>query len=230
MGSRAHVGEGEGVRHAGTSPPPNPSPGPPAADGLAWTVLALQQLGDGDVADRLHDGVAQSLTGLQMLLRALHSGSAPNEALLDRVERGLQDAQRELREATRRLLPPTRHPTRPDLAIRADLSAEGHQGARVHAEAGTEPVPAALTAMARLVVHHAAGGMGGEQVITVSTRDGHLHVTVRCLVGEALAEVPAVVRNRHDLLRTALAAVGGTFEAQVGAGGMTVHAVLPSRG
>ena len=192
------------------------------------SALALHQLDAAEVADRLHDGIAQSLTGLQLLLGNLGDVIAeiPGvDDLLARAEEGLVGARRELREARQRLLLPTRHPTLPALAIRADLSAGQHRLAPSPTAVDDVRASAEATDLARLAVHHAVRALpGAPHVVTVARDGGWLRVEVR---SGADAPDPAAA-PRLQALTAVLAAAGGSSVQRSTDDGCALQFMIPT--
>lgn len=170
--SRTATGPGTGAQSDTPRDAGDPAREHAGDRGAVAALLALQQADAAEVAGRLHDGIAQSLTGLLLVVDGL-IGADPSRDPDDGrglalVAEGLRAAREELAQVGRHLLRPTRHPTRPDLAIHADLLAGRHPVPSPSPGAPDVTASVAATTLARTVVHHTLIALAGTvQVVSV---------------------------------------------------------------
>lgn len=214
-----------------SSPSPveaTPDGQPRTALGSAVTaLLALQEADAAEVAGRLHDGIAQSLTGLLLVADGL-IGPDPGTAEgggLALITEGLRAAREELAEVGRHLLRPTRHPTRPDLAIRTDLAVGRHPVPSTAPDATDVTASGAATTLARMVVHHALLALAGTVRVVSVRADGQDRLVVVVAVADATAD-------RDDRRLPALADLvhgcGGQLTVRRDEAAVEVVATLPA--
>lgn len=223
---RTATGPGTGTQSAPTRHAGGPSSAHGGLGGAVTALLALQEADAAEVAGRLHDGIAQSLTGLLLVADGL-TGPDPGTAEgggLALITEGLRAAREELAEVGRHLLRPTRHPTRPDLAIRTDLVVGRHPVPPPAPDAPDVTASGAATALARMVVHHALLALAGT-VQVVSVRAGGED---RLVVVVAVADAAGRDDPRLQALVDLVHGCGGQLTVRRDEAAVEVVATLPA--